>query len=99
VVFACDLLVAQGFSNTGSGDAETGHSVDGVNGQAEAVGLVANGQFQRRVDVALLLVASHVDVALARPAVSEPVDQPRIGVEVEDYRFVRSEEGFELVIG
>ena len=65
VVLACDLLVTQGLSNTGSRDAETGHPVDGVHGQAEAVRLVANGQLQRRVDVALLLVASHVDVALA----------------------------------
>jgi len=70
VVFAGDLLVAQRLANTGSRNAETGHPVDSVKGQAEAVGLVANGQLQRCVDVALLLVASHVDVALARPAVT-----------------------------
>src|SRR5271167_176944 len=98
VVFACDLLVAQGLANAGPRDAETGHPVDGVNGQAEPVGLVANGQLQRRVDVALLLVTAHMDVALAGPAVREPVDQPRIGVEVEDHRLVRSEEGLELTI-
>src|SRR5262245_57382905 len=67
VVFACELFVPKSLANTGSRNTEAGHSVDGVNGQAKAVGLVTNGQLQRRVDVALLLVASHVDVVLAGP--------------------------------
>ena len=83
------LLVEQRFANAGAGDAEARHPVDRVDRQAETVGLVLDGQFQRRVDVALLLVAAHVDVVLAGPAVGEPVDQPRIGVEVEDDRLVR----------
>ena len=33
-----------------------------------------------------LLVAAHVDVVLAGPAVGQPVDQPRVAVEVEDHR-------------
>jgi hypothetical protein len=37
-------------------------------------------------------------VVLARPAVGEAVDQPRIGVEVEDDRLVGGEESFELAV-
>ena len=69
VVLTGDLLVEQGLSHAGARFTETGYPVDGVNGQAEAVGLVANGQLQWRVDVALLLVAADVDVVLAGPAV------------------------------
>jgi hypothetical protein len=60
---------------------------------------IANGQLQRRIDVALLLVATHVNVVLMRPVVGEPVDQPGVGVEVEDDRPVRGEERLELAIG
>src|SRR5262249_26326527 len=64
VVLAVDLLVARVLTNAGSCDLETGHPVDRVNGQAEAVRLVANGKLQRRVDVALLLVSADMDVVL-----------------------------------
>src|SRR5262249_23431509 len=66
VIFTCDLLVQQGLASARPGDAETRHAVDRVDGQAEAVGLVADGQLQRRIDVALLLVAAHVNVVLMR---------------------------------
>src|SRR5215831_3594579 len=98
MVFACDLRIAQGLADTGRRGTETGHTVDSVNGQAEPVRLVANGQLQRCVDVALLLVTAHMDVALAWPTVSEPVNQPRIRVEVEDHWPIVGEEGFELPI-
>ena len=42
-------------------------AVDGVHSQGEPVGLVPDRQFQRRVDVAVLLVAAHVEVVLTRP--------------------------------
>ena len=44
VSFTCDLLVHQGLANTGAFDAETRHAVNGIDGQAEAVGLIADGQ-------------------------------------------------------
>src|SRR5271165_7139853 len=99
VVLTCDLLVEQGLASARSGDAETRHAVDRIDGEAEAVGLITNGQLQRRVDVALLLVAAHVNVVLMWPMVSEPVDQPRVGVEIENHRLVGGEEGLELAIG
>src|SRR5271163_1475509 len=76
VLLARNLLVGKLLANTGGGGAQAGDAVDGVHGQGEPVRLVADGQLQRRVDVALLLVAAHVEVVLTRPAVCQPVDQP-----------------------
>ena len=56
MVSARDLLVQQGFASARPGNMETWHAVDRVDGQAEAIGLVADCQFKRRVDVAFLLV-------------------------------------------
>jgi hypothetical protein len=69
VMLTCDLLVEQSLASARSGDVETRHAVDRVDGEAEAVGLIANGQFQRRVYIALLLIAAHVYVVLMRPVV------------------------------
>src|SRR5262245_8417361 len=92
VIFARDLLVKQSVPNTGAFDTETGHPINSIDRQAETIGLIADGELQRRVDVALLLIASHVDVPLRRSAIGEAMDQPRVGVKVEDHRFVRSED-------
>src|SRR5215470_15816867 len=69
VILGSDLFVEQGLANAGAGDAETGHPIDSVNGQAEAVSLVTNGQFKWGIDVTLLLVAAHMDVVLTGAAV------------------------------
>ena len=61
-----------------------GHAVDDVDGEVEAVDLVEDGELERRVDVALLLVAAHVDVVVVLAAVGELVDERGVGVEVED---------------
>jgi len=52
------------------------------------VGLIADGELQRRVDVALLFVAAHMDIVLTGPAVDEAMDQPRVSMEVEDHGLV-----------
>ena len=75
-----------------------GHPVNRVDGQAKTVGLIADGKLQRRVDVALFLVAAHVDIVLAGPAVGEAMDQPRVSVEVEDHGLVRGENSLELTV-
>ena len=87
VIQAADLLIEQGFSNTRPCLPETGYPVNGVNGQAEAVCLVADSQLQGRIDVSLFLVAAHMNVMLPWPAVGQPVDQPWVRVEVEDHGF------------
>jgi len=82
VLFTRDLLVEEGLANTGACDTETGHPVNRIDGQAKAIGLVTDSEFQRRVDVALFLVATHMDVVLTWPAVGDAVDEPRVSVEV-----------------
>ncbi len=78
---------------------QAGNPVDDIDGQVEAVDLVSHGQFKRGVDVAVLLVAPHVEVPVVRAPVGEPVDQPGIAVEIEDYRLVRREEAVEVQVG
>ena len=75
-------------------DVRAGHlqcrnAVDHVDGQAEAVDLVLDRQFQRRVDAAFFLVAAHVEVLVVGAAVGQAVDQPGVAVEVEDDRLVQ----------
>src|SRR5215510_10766068 len=98
VLCARDLLVEQCFANAGTCDTETGYPVNSIHGQGEAVGLIADGELQRRVDVALLLVAAHVNVVLTGPAVRESMDEPRVGVKVEDHGLVRGEKSLELTV-
>ena len=98
MLFARDPLVDQFIAEATRAGAHAGDAVDGIDGQGEAVGLVADGQLQRRIDVAVLLVAAHVDVVLARPPVGESVDQPRVSVEGEDHRPVRREDGLEIAV-
>lgn len=77
---------------------EVRHAVNGVNGQAEAVGAVADGQLQGGVNVALFPVAPDVDVVTAGPAVDEAVHEPGVRVEVEDDGLVVGEEGGPLLV-
>src|SRR5262245_43484104 len=66
-----------------------GHSVDHIYSQSEAVDLVVDCQLHRGIDVAPLLVTSHVHVTVVSSAVREPVNEPVITVAVENNRFVR----------
>src|SRR4029453_14117835 len=98
VFLTLDPLVDQLLASARAGGTETGHPVNGIDGQSEAVGLIADGELQRRVDVALLFVAAHMDIVLTRPAVGEAMDEPGVSMEVEDHGFIRGENGFELTI-
>lgn len=93
-----DLLIKQGLANICSSDTETRYPVKGINRQAEAVGLITDREFQRRIDVSLLFVAAHVKVVLARSTVDEAMDEPWVGMKVENHWFVRRENGLELTI-
>src|SRR5215510_2770605 len=98
VLFTGDLLVEEGLASVGACGAEPRDPVNRIDGKAEAVGLIADGEFQRGVDVALFLEATHVDVVLARPAVGEAMDQPRVSMEVEDHWLIRCENRLELAV-
>src|SRR5262249_30207645 len=83
------LEVAQPDLHVRAGDEQAGHAVDRVDREAVAVDLVLDRELEGRVDVALLLVAAHVEVRVVRAPVGEPVDQPGVAVEVEDDRPIR----------
>ena len=95
---ASDLLVAEFLPGVAPDPLQPGDAVDGVDGQAEAIGLVVDGQLHRRVDVALFLVPAHVHVPVVLSAVGQAVDQPGVAVEVEDDRLIDGEERVEIVI-
>ena len=92
VVDALDDLVLEPLFEVSGGGLQPGDSVDDVDGEIEAVDLVEDGQLEWRVDVALLLVAADVDVAVVLAAVGEFVDERGVGVEVEDDGLVEGEE-------
>ena len=81
------------------GGLQAGHAVDHVDGEVEAVDLIEDRELERRVDVALLLVAAHVDVVVVVAAIGELVDERGVAVEVEDDRLVEGEERVEVAIG
>lgn len=74
------------------------HPINGVNGETEPVRLVADGELERRVNVALLLVSTDVQVLASGPLVGETVDHPGVAVEVEDDGLVGREEGRPLLV-
>lgn len=80
------------------GIAQGWNTVDGVDRQAVPVGLIPYSQLKWRIDVALFLVAPHVEVVLTRPLVGETVDEPGVRVEVEDDGFVGGEDGPPLAV-
>lgn len=98
LVGGLDLLVEEGLAGGGAAVLEVGHAVDGVDGEAEAVGAVADGQLEGRVDVALFRVAADVDVGAAGALVGEAVHHPRVAVEVEDDGRVLGEEADPLAV-
>ena len=94
-----NLRPVQRLPCTGPSDPQPFHPINSVHGQTEPVRLVPDRELQRRVDVALLLVPAHVHVAVARALVGQSVDQPGVGVEVEDDGGVVGEEGDPFCVG
>jgi hypothetical protein len=62
-----DDVVLHLFLHVGRRRTQLGHPVDDINHQVKAVNLIQNGQLQRGVDVALFLVAPHMDAVLVEP--------------------------------
>src|ERR1700757_335061 len=73
-------------------------AVNRVNRETEPVRLVVDCQLHRRVDVALLFVAAHMQVAMVCAAVGETMNQPRITVKVKDDRLINSKERIKVRI-
>ena len=99
VVDAVDDLVFQPFFDVGADGAQARNAVDDIDRQVEAVDLIEDREFQRRVDVAFFLVSAHMNVVVIRAAVAQLVNQRGVGVEVEDDRLVGGEERIEVAVG
>jgi len=84
------LLVAEFFLRMTANLLQFRYAIDRIDGKSEAIGLVADRQFQWRVDVALLLVAANVQSPVLS-AVRQTVNQPWISMEIEDDWRVRCE--------
>ena len=94
-----DPLVHHQLAHVAGPRAEARDAVDDVDHEVVAVEVVEHDHVERRRGGALLLVAADVQVGVVRPAVGEPVDQPRVAVVGEDDRPVRREQRVELRVG
>lgn len=89
-----DLRIQQLLARCSPAVVQGGYVVDGIHGQTEPIRLVADRQLEGSVDVALLLVPTHMQVLVCtRSLVRQSVDKPRVRVEVEDDGLVGCEEG------
>ena len=68
-------------------DSQPGDPVDDINRQIETIDLVANGEFQRCIDITVFLVAAHVQVLVVGTPISEFVDQPGVAMKIDALRY------------
>ena len=92
------LYVPELLLRVGATILEPGNAVYDIDSHSDAVYLILDGQFERSVVVALLLIAAHVHVLVVCSVVTMSVDQPGITMEVEDDRFVDGKETIEIAI-
>src|SRR5204863_796808 len=64
VTTAGDLPVPEFLLRMRADGLKFGHAVDGVNSKTEAVGFVVDGELHWSIDVALFLVAAHMQVLM-----------------------------------
>lgn len=95
---ACNLAIAEFLFRVGPNPLQRRNAVNRVDCQTEPVGLVIDRQFHWRVDISLLLVTAHVEVAVIRATVRESVYQPRVAMEVEDDWLICCEQRIEVSI-
>ncbi len=85
---ASNLLIFKHLFHMSTSNFKFWNSIDYIDRDAETVNLILNCQIKRRVNIPLLLIATHMDVVMVCTAVGESMDQPGVAVEVEDNRFV-----------
>lgn len=98
VIAARDLLVQESLLGVTTYFLQLGDAIHDIHRQAKAVDIVVDREFQRRVDAALFLIASHVDVVVVGAAVGKTMNQLRVAVEVEHHWLVRGEERIEVAV-
>ena len=77
---------------------QTGHSIDHVAGQVEAVNIVQHSHIEGGSRSALLLVSANVEILMIRSTIGQAMDQPWITVVGEDYRFVLRKEDIKVLV-
>src|SRR5215813_12684676 len=95
---AGNLRVAEFFFRVATNPLQAWNAINGIYCEAEAIDLVVHRQFHRSVDVAFLLVPTHVQ-ALVVADVSQAVNQTGIAMEVENDRLVGGEQGIVVCVG
>nr|POE99400.1 hypothetical protein CFP56_52792 [Quercus suber] len=99
VIHALGALVEQFLSYAGATvTQDVPEIINRENRQRESITLVPDGEFERRIDVALLLVSPHVHEPLTLTVVGQAMHEPRVRVEVEHHRLVVGEDGGILLV-
>src|SRR5208282_1652146 len=75
VIDAFDDLIFQPLLYVRARGMQARNAVYHINGKIEAINLIEDGEFQWRVDAALLFISTNVNVVMIRAPVSELVDQ------------------------
>lgn len=75
VIPAFNLLVKESFLSVPSDLLQFGNTIHDIHREAEAVDVVVNGQLQRSVDTAFLLISADMNVVVILPPISQPVNQ------------------------
>jgi len=92
-----DLILHFLLHMSGSG-AKRFDAIDHIDHEVEAVDLVDDGQFERCVDISIFFIAADMETTLLIPSIDQPVNQPRIAVEIENDGLIRWEQAVEVAL-
>ena len=70
-----------------------------ITGKVKAIQIIHHGHIKGSCGSALFFIAAHMEIVVTMAAIAQPVNEPRISVIGEDYRFVGSEHGIKFGIG
>ena len=92
VLLVLDELVLEPLLQVDALVAGLRQAVDGIHHEVEAVQIVQHRHIKGCGDSAFFFVATDMDIVVISSSVGQPVDQPRVSMEGEDYRLVPGEE-------
>ena len=98
IAHVIDDRVLHLFLDMGRFGTQLRHTINDIDHEVEARGLVQHRQLERRVDVALFLIAAHMHILVSFESIGQLVNQPGIAVKIEDDRLVRAEKAAELTV-
>lgn len=98
VVAMRDQSLLETFTRTCGHIFNTRYPVDDRDGQVKTVKPVQHTHIEGCGRGAFFLVSVDVEVLMIRPAIRQPVNQPRVAVICEDHGSVRGEQGVKVAI-